>query len=80
MEKHTFTTSGTCSRQIVIELEGDTVTSVQFIGGCPGNLIGLSQLVKGQKVDELITRLKGIVCQNGTSCPDQLARALENLK
>lgn len=80
MEKYTYTTSGTCSRQILIELDGDIVTKVQFLGGCQGNLQGLAQLAQGRSKQELITTLKGINCQNSTSCPDQLARALETLK
>lgn len=69
-----------CSRQIDIELEGDTVRRVQYTGGCHGNTQGLSALCVGMKKDELIARLRGIDCKaRGTSCPDQLARALEML-
>ncbi|MGM9973503.1 MAG: TIGR03905 family TSCPD domain-containing protein [Clostridiaceae bacterium] len=76
-----YYTNGVCSKEINIELEGDTIKTVEFKSGCPGNLIGISQLVKGMKVQEAITRLKGIKCgTKNTSCPDQLAIALESLK
>ena len=75
-----YNTHGTCSRQIEIELDGDTVRRVRFIGGCTGNTQGLSRLVEGMRVDEVIHRLKGIQCRAGTSCPDQLARALERMR
>lgn len=80
MPKYSFTTEGTCSVQIVFELEDDVVKDVTFVGGCPGNLIGLSQLIRGQKIDDLIDRLKGIQCRNGTSYPDQFTRALEAVR
>lgn len=72
-----YTTHGTCSQQILIDAEGDTIQSVQFIGGCTGNTQGVARLVQGMKIDEVIARCKGIQCRGGTSCPDQLARALE---
>ena len=71
---------GTCSRQILIETEGDTITHVEFVGGCTGNTQGVARLVEGMKIDDVIARCKGIQCRGGTSCPDQLARALEQLK
>ena len=71
-----YNTHGTCSRQIEIELDGDIIRRVRFIGGCTGNTQGLSRLVEGMRVDEVIHRLKGIQCRAGTSCPDQLAKAL----
>ena len=74
-----YTTFGTCSRQILIETEGDTITNVEFVGGCTGNTQGVARLAKGMKIDEVIARCKGIQCRGGTSCPDQLARALEKL-
>ena len=73
----TYRTSGTCSRAINYEVENGIVTKCQFIGGCRGNTTGVAKLVIGRKVEEVIALLKGIQCQNGTSCPDQLARALE---
>lgn len=72
---------GVCSRQINIELDGDVIESVEFIGGCAGNAMGISQLVKGMKVDEVIRRMEGITCgYKATSCPDQLAKALKLAK
>ena len=76
-----FTTSGTCSRAIQITLEDDTVTDVRFVGGCSGNTQGVGALCKGMKIDEVIGRLRGIRCgAKDTSCPDQLARALEEYR
>lgn len=76
-----YKTHGTCSQQILIDVnDDDVIENVQFIGGCTGNTQGVSKLVKGMKVDEVIARLKGIQCRAGTSCPDQLAQALEQLK
>lgn len=72
-----YKTHGTCSQQILIEANGDTIENVQFIGGCTGNTQGVARLVKGMKIDEVIARCKGIQCRAGTSCPDQLATALE---
>lgn len=72
---------GVCSRQINVELDGDTIKSVEFVGGCAGNTIGISHLVKGMNVDEAIERMEGIRCGNKpTSCPDQLAKALRAAK
>ena len=77
--KMTYTTSGTCSRSIDIHLDGDLIREVRFTGGCSGNTQGVAALVKGLSAAEAARRLKGIVCRSGTSCPDQLARALEEL-
>lgn len=75
-----YKTRGTCSSEIVIELDGDIVKSVKFIGGCNGNAKGVGALVKGMKADEVIKRLKGIKCGfKQTSCPDQLATALSQM-
>ncbi len=78
MTRHlTHTCVGTCSRQIDIELDNDIIRSVRFTGGCDGNTQGVAALVRGMKVEEVIARLEGIDCRGrGTSCPDQLARAL----
>lgn len=74
----TYSTKGTCSKQIIFDLdEENKVRNVKFIGGCSGNLQGISRLVEGKKVDEVVPLLKGIRCRNNTSCPDQLALALE---
>lgn len=69
---------GTCSRQMTIEVEDGVVKSFQVMGGCHGNLQGISKLVEGMKVEEVISRLSGIRCgMKPTSCPDQLAQALK---
>ncbi len=74
-----YKTRGTCASAIEIETEGDIVTDVRFINGCTGNTQGVASLAKGMKIDEVIGRLKGIQCRGGTSCPDQLALALEKM-
>ena len=72
---------GVCSHEMIIEVDGDTIKKVTIEGGCAGNTVGVSRLVEGMKIDEAIKRLKGIPCGfKGTSCPDQLARALEEIK
>lgn len=71
---------GVCSRQILLDFDGDKIKDVKFIGGCSGNLQGVSRLVKGRKIDEVIDLLKGIQCRNNTSCPDQLSQALTEYK
>ncbi len=69
---------GVCSRAIDVELEGDVVKSVKFTGGCNGNTQGVASLVQGMKVADAVAKIKGIDCGGrGTSCPDQLAIALE---
>ncbi|MBO4750929.1 MAG: TIGR03905 family TSCPD domain-containing protein [Lachnospiraceae bacterium] len=76
-----YQTHGTCSSAIDVEVKDGRIESVQFIGGCNGNTKGISALVKGMLVDETIDRLKGITCGfKSTSCPDQLARALEQMR
>ena len=73
-----YKTQGVCSSMIDIEMNGDIIESVKFTGGCNGNLQGISALVKGMSAQDAISRLKGIRCGfKNTSCPDQLARALE---
>ena len=73
----TYTPHGVCSRQILLELDGNKVSNVRFIGGCSGNTQGVARLAEGMDVDELISRLQGIRCgSKPTSCPDQLAKAL----
>lgn len=73
----TYNTQGTCSRAIEYEVANGVLTACRFVGGCPGNTVGVAKLAVGRKVEEVISLLKGIPCRNGTSCPDQLARALE---
>ncbi len=76
-----YKTSGVCSTEIHIDAENDTIKSVEFVRGCPGNLFGISNLVKGMNIDEAILKLEGIKCKDkSTSCPDQLAKALKEIK
>ena len=77
-----YETTGTCSRMIDVTAdENNIIRQVFFLGGCNGNLQGISKLVIGQRIDDVITRLNGIRCgSKSTSCPDQLCRALEKLK
>ena len=78
---YSYKTKGTCSGQIDVELDGDIIKSVKFYGGCNGNLQGICSLIKDMPVDDVIARLKGIRCgAKPTSCPDQLATALEQMK
>ena len=81
MKEITYTTSGTCSRQIVIRIDDEgRIADIGFVGGCNGNLKGICSLVKGMKADEVRERLRGITCgTKPTSCPDQFARALEQM-
>lgn len=75
-----YKTQGTCSKMINIVVDDDVVKSVQFVGGCPGNTQGVAKLAAGRKVQELIDLLEGTDCGGkGTSCPDQLAKALKTL-
>lgn len=76
-----YKTKGTCSQKIFFEIEDGKLTSVQFLGGCNGNLKGISSLVTGMDIDEVIMKLEGITCgMKSTSCPDQLAKALKEAK
>lgn len=78
MAKYSYKTQGTCSTQINIEVENGVLNDVEFFGGCNGNLQGISRLVKGMKIEDVIKRLEGICCGfKPTSCPDQLAQALK---
>lgn len=76
----TYKTSGVCARSIDFEVEGNVIKSVHFNGGCLGNTSGLSKLAVGRTIDELIEKLEGTLCRNGTSCPDQFAKALKSYK
>ena len=77
----TYTTQGTCSQAIIVTVEEGTICEVSFVGGCHGNTQGIAALVKGMPIEEAITRLEGIDCRSrGTSCPDQLAKALRQAK
>ena len=74
----TYSTKGTCSKEIVFDLDSEKrIHDLKFIGGCSGNLQGIGKLVEGRLASEVIPLLKGIRCKQNTSCPDQLAKALE---
>lgn len=76
-----FELQGVCASQIDIELDGNSVKSVNFHGGCPGNLLGITKLVQGRDIDEVISLLEGTICgSKETSCPDQFAKALKVIK
>ena len=78
MEHVTYKTHGVCSRQIDIDIEDGVIIKAQYTGGCNGNTQGVAALIAGMTVEEAISRLKGIHCgPRPTSCPDQMARALE---
>ena len=73
-----YTPKGVCSRKIEIDIENGIINKVRFVGGCNGNTQGISKLVEGMKAEDVISRLEGVNCNGrGTSCPDQLAKALE---
>ncbi len=79
--RFSYQTKGTCSREILFEIEDNVITHVEFIGGCNGNLKGISSLVTGMQIDDVIARLEGTTCGGKpTSCPDQLATALKKAK
>ena len=76
-----YQTSGTCSRQIIFEVdEENKLHHVKFIGGCSGNLQGIGKLVEGRTLDEVASLVTGIKCRNNTSCPDQLSKAIAAYK
>ncbi len=76
-----YNTTGVCSTQIDFKINNETVKDVKFFNGCPGNLEGIEKLVDGLHIDDVIKKLKGIACgSKKSSCPDQLARALEEYK
>lgn len=73
-----YKTAGTCCQRMFVQVENGIVTDAEFLGGCNGNLQGIKRLIKGMAVQDVIARLKGVDCGGkGTSCPDQLARCLE---
>ena len=76
-----YKTRGTCSSKIILDVDDNKLTHVEYIGGCNGNLQGISRLVQGMDIDDVISRLGGIRCgMKQTSCPDQLATALQEVK
>lgn len=77
----TYFTSGTCSRQIIFDVDEDNkIHNVKFMGGCSGNTQGVARLAEGKDIDELEDLLKGVKCRNNTSCPDQLSKAITAYK
>lgn len=74
---YSYSPEGVCSREIIFDVEDGVVTECKFLKGCSGNAQGIGRLVVGRRVEDVIDLLRGIKCQNGTSCPDQLARALQ---
>ena len=76
-----YSPSGVCSRQMIIDYEDDKILNVKVIGGCNGNLQGISKLLVGMDIHEATSRLEGIRCgMKSTSCPDQIAKALKTIK
>ena len=80
-KQYTYTPQGgVCSSQVIIDTDGETVGNIQIIGGCHGNLQGISSLLRGMEIKEVIPRLEGIKCgRKDTSCPDQIAKALKDI-
>lgn len=77
MERFEYIPNGVCSRKMIFEIEGDTIKNVKIEGGCPGNTLGVSMLVKDQKIDDVIDKLKDIKCGfRNTSCPNELTKGL----
>ena len=81
MKEFKYIPNGVCAREMIFSIDNNIIIDAKTIGGCPGNSQGVSSLIKGMNIDEVIDKLKGINCANrGTSCPDQIARALEQYK
>ena len=79
--RYEYKTTGTCSRSILFDVEDGKIKNLEFIGGCNGNLKGISALVEGMSVEDVISRVEGLTCgMKSTSCPDQLAQALKQAK
>ena len=79
--EYIYTPQGVCSMQMIFKIDNGIIQNLKIIGGCPGNTVGVSKLVEGRTVDEVIEMLKGIPCgKRQTSCPDQVAKALEKYK
>lgn len=77
---YTYKTRGVCSTEILFDIKNDIITDLTIVGGCRGNTQGVAKLAIDRNVDEVISLLKGIKCRGNTSCPDQLATALELYK
>lgn len=81
MEIYEYIPKGVCSSKMIINIDGDIIKNIKIIGGCPGNGLGISALVKDQKIDDIIDKLYGIRCGfKNTSCPDQISMALKEYK
>ncbi|HWR56720.1 MAG: TIGR03905 family TSCPD domain-containing protein [Bacillota bacterium] len=80
MKKICYIPAGVCAHEILLEIEAGIVKRAYIKGGCEGISVGIARLVEGMTVEEVIRRLEGISCQNGTSCPDQLAQALKDMR
>lgn len=81
MAKYEYKPSGVCSKKIIVDIEDDIIQNLEFVGGCPGNTLGICSLVKGMKIDEVEQRLSGITCGfKKTSCPNELAKCLKEYK
>lgn len=79
--KFEYIPKGVCSMKMIFEIDGNIIKNLEIIGGCPGNTVGVSLLVRGRNIDDVISTLKGIPCrEKGTSCPDQVSKALEEYK
>ena len=79
--EYRYIPQGVCSMQMIFEIDNGIIKKLKIIGGCPGNTVGVSRLVEGRTVDEVIEMLKGIPCgKRQTSCPDQVAKALNEFK
>ena len=77
----TYKTRGTCSSEIIFEVDDNNrLHNVKFVGGCKGNTQGVAKLCEGRDLDEVRTLLSGVICRNGTSCPDQLSKAIAQYK
>lgn len=81
MKHYEYTPNGVCSKKMKFDIENNIIKNIEIIGGCPGNSLGVISLCKEQNIDNIIEKLKGIKCGfKSTSCPDQLALALEQYK
>lgn len=79
--KFEYTPEGVCSMKMIFDIDDNIIKSLTIVGGCPGNTVGVSRLVEGKTIDQVIQMLKGIPCgSKGTSCPDQVSKALEEYK
>ena len=81
MKEYTYTPVGVCSKKMIFKIENNKIIDIDVIGGCPGNLLGIKELCKGQDIDYIINKLKNIKCGfKNTSCPDQISKALIKYK